>query len=84
MPSIPETLSGIVHGRVIELDAACALPDGQAVVVTVRSVGPPQEPRTGEGILASAGSWSDDPDGVDEFLRITREARRRDRPPIDP
>ncbi len=81
---MPETLRGVVHGRVIELDAACGLPDGQAVVVTLRSVVPQPKPRTGEGIIASAGAWSDDPEGVDEFIRLTREARHMDRPPIDP
>jgi uncharacterized protein (DUF433 family) len=36
-----KTLSGVIHGKVIELSEELGLPDGQAVTVTVRAV--PQE-----------------------------------------
>ena len=78
-------LKGIVHGKVIELDEDSGLPDGQPVNVTVEPVNiakkklPP-----GEGIRRSAGAWSDDPEGLDEYMEWNRQQRKIDRREIDP
>lgn len=83
MPSNWQTHRGIVHGRTIELDQDTGLPDGQEVVVTVQapaSAGRPFPP--GEGIRRSAGGWSDDPQGLDEFLNWSRDQRKQSRPEI--
>jgi hypothetical protein len=54
------------------LDAAPGLPDGQAVSVThVPTLAP------GDGLRRAFGSWSEDPAGIDEFLRQIRDDRRR-------
>ena len=45
-------VSGIMHGKMIELQEDLGLPDGEAVKVIVRQVLPP-----GEGIRRSAGAW---------------------------
>ncbi len=37
MTSIPSTLKGVIHGRVIELDRKPGLPDGQEITVTIES-----------------------------------------------
>ena len=75
-------LKGVVRGRTIELEDETHLPDGQEVEVTVHPIATtPQVP--GDGIRSSAGGWSDDPDGVDEFVKWTYEQRRlADRPEI--
>lgn len=73
-------ISGIVHGRRIELDADSGLPDGFRVEVTL--VGCPSEPATryessaAAAILESAGSWSDaDPVELDRWLEETYRGR---------
>jgi hypothetical protein len=38
----------------------------------------------GEGIRRSAGGWDDDPEGLDEYLRLIRKLRDESRPPIEP
>ena len=78
-------LKGVIHGRTIELEQELGLPDGQGVTVTVQPL-VEQTPRLppGEGIRRSAGSWGDDPEGVDEFLREVRQMRDQDRPPLEP
>src|SRR5262245_21512311 len=61
-------IKGVIHGKVIELDHAPSLPDGQSVGVTVRPI--QQTAATlapGEGLRRSAGGWADDPDGLDGF-----------------
>lgn len=68
-------LRGVVHGKVIQLDNEAGLPDGQVVQVSIRLV-PNSD---GEGFRRSAGAWADDPDGLDEFLESTRQARKADR-----
>jgi hypothetical protein len=72
--SIDDTteLHGILRGRIIELETEPALPDGQAVRVTVRPVLPP-----GEGLLRSAGGWADaDEEEFNEWLAETYRARK--------
>lgn len=83
MASDSQTHRGIIHGRTIELDQETGLPDGQEVVVTVQApttAGRQLSP--GEGIRRSAGGWSDDPQGLDEFLNWNRDQRKQSRPEI--
>lgn len=85
MSNAQAILKGVIHGRTIELEQEPGLPDGQSVTVTVQPI--VQQTRRlppGEGIRRSAGSWGDDPEGVDEFLREIRKMRDNDRPPIEP
>ena len=78
-------LKGIVHGKLIELDEELGLPDGQPVNVTVELVPiDHQKLPPGEGIRRSAGAWSDDPEGLDEYLEWNRQQRKIDRREIDP
>ncbi len=73
-------LKGIVHGKFIELDEEPGLPDGQAVNVTVEPVTNLQQKLPlGEGIRRSAGAWSDDPEGLDEYLEWNRQQRKIER-----
>jgi len=53
------------------------LADGQSVEVEVR-VTPPTDFKPGDGIRAAFGGWSDDQEGLDEYLRVLREARQSD------
>lgn len=69
-------LKGIVHGNTIELDRPSGLPDGQAVSITVRPLQEPKRLPPGEGIRRSAGGWSDDPQGLDEYLEWNRQQRK--------
>lgn len=72
----PETiLRGVVHGKTIELDVDAGLPDGQEVRVIVQPATDEDKLLPGEGIRRSAGAWSDDPEGVDEFVEWNRKQR---------
>jgi len=78
MSDSPTSLKGTVHGRTIELESRLGFPDGQQVTVTVRLV-PPQETAEEDPLAAlkrAAGSWSDDPDGLDRFLERNRQQRK--------
>jgi hypothetical protein len=72
------TLSGIAHGKRIDLDTEAPVPDGAPVVVRI-------EPRrrTAEekrrAVIATAGSWADDASLEAVFAEIAR--RRRDTTP---
>jgi hypothetical protein len=77
-------LHGTVHGKTIELEEEPGLPDGQEVTVTVQPVPQTKRLTPGEGIRQSAGSWSDDPEGLDEFLEWNRQQRKQGRPEIKP
>jgi hypothetical protein len=78
-------LTGVIHGKTIELDHDVGLPDGQPVRVTIQPVpANPSRLPPGEGIRRSAGSWGDDPAGLDQYLEQLRQDRERDRPPIEP
>jgi hypothetical protein len=81
MSITPTILRGIVHGKSIELEAESGLPEGQQV--TVRLEPAPKEQRFIEGPLGAlkraAGSWSDDPEGLDRFLEWNRQQRRINR-----
>jgi hypothetical protein len=58
------------------LDEESNLPDGQQVTIVIQPVGEPRLLPPGEGILRSAGGWSDDPAGLDEFLSWNRQQRK--------
>ena len=78
-----ESLRGVVHGKVIQLETEIGLPDGQEVTVSVRPL-PAKQNASGEGLRRSAGAWSDDPDGLDAYLEDNRRARQLDPPGIEP
>ena len=67
-------IRGTIRGNTIEVEEDLGLPDGQQVTVSVQPVLEP-----GEGIKRSAGTWSDDPNGVDEFLEEMQRLRKLDR-----
>ena len=73
---------GVIHGKTIELEWAPGLPDGQEVTVTVEAAAAPKS--AGEGLRRSAGAWSDDPRGLDEYLKWTRRQRKIARPELEP
>ena len=77
-----KSLRGVVHGKVIQLEAEIGLPDGQEVTVLVRPL-PPKRDNSGEGLRRSAGAWSDEPDGLDAYLEDNRRARQLDPPGIE-
>ena len=77
-------LRGVIHGKTIELEQESGLPDGQSVAVTVQPFGPQGRLPPGDGIRRSAGAWSDDPQGLDEYLKQLHQDRDQDRHPIDP
>ncbi len=68
-------VSGIVHGKMIELQEDLGLPDGEAVKVIVRQMLPP-----GEGIRRSAGAWADGGEELDQWFEQIHQSRRRIRP----
>ena len=82
MDTNPTVLTGIVHGKTIELERAPGLPDGEAVYVTVQPLLNHLPP--GEGIRRSAGAWADDLEGLDEYLINARQDREQGRLPIEP
>jgi hypothetical protein len=77
--SAADTFRGVVRGNVIELEQATGLPDGQSVTVTVKLEERPNDPAAVERLKRSFGTWSDDPEGLDEFLRQMRRDRDNDR-----
>ena len=84
MDSAPTMMKGTVHGKIIELETEPGLPDGQRVTVVVEPV--PQHENLAESPLEAlkraAGSWSDDPEGLDRFLEWNRQQRKLDRRPL--
>jgi hypothetical protein len=70
---------------VIELEDEPGLPDGQEVSVTVEPVSPatsPTSPEALESLRQAAGGWSDDPEGLEGFLKWNRQQRKGSRPEI--
>jgi hypothetical protein len=85
MLNTPTILKGTVHGKTIELEAEPGLPEGQQVKVTLQPASGQEnrEERSREPLKRAAGSWSDDPEGLDQFLQWNRQQRkikRRDLP----
>ncbi len=75
MANSPNTMRGVVHGKMIEVEGELNLPDGQQVAIIVQPLLSPEE-----AIRRSAGGWSDDPEGVDRFVEEMRRLRSLDRP----
>lgn len=72
MPRTTMALRGVIRGNVVELERESGLPDGQAVMVMLDTrILPP-------GLLEAFGAWSDDPEGVDEFVRQVYRDRESD------
>ena len=67
-------VGGVRQGKVIELERDPGLPDGEAVVVVLRSV-----PKPGDGIRRSAGAWAGDGEDLDQFLEEVRRSRHAER-----
>ena len=61
-----QVLTGVIHGRSIELENTPRLGDGQRVSVVVRPVTP-----TGEGLRKAFGSWRKDAKKLGLFLTST-------------
>ena len=75
-----DTITGIVHGRTIELDEEPGLPDGQLVLVTLsRASAAPSDDEGREILRRAAGAWSDDIEGLDRYLEWNRQQRKNDR-----
>lgn len=75
---------GIVHGKTIELERPLGLPDGQPVVVSVTPLHDGAPATRGEGIRRSAGGWSDDPAGLEDYLEWNRQQRKVERRELGP
>ena len=76
MSDLPE-LRGIVRGKLIELERDAGLPDGQAVSIVVRPLN--EDLPFGDGLRRSFGAWSDDAEGLDEYLEWNRQQRKKSR-----
>ena len=77
-------VKGVVRGKTIELERAPGLPDGRAVNVTVEPAGGAAPLPPGEGIRRSAGAWSDDVAGLDEYVEWARQQRKLPRRELEP
>lgn len=78
-----ESIRGVIHGKIIQLDTEIGLPDGQEVTVSVRPLA--QEHELGSGIRQSAGAWADDNlEELEAYLEANRRARQLDRQGIEP
>jgi hypothetical protein len=76
-------ITGVVHGRMIQLDEEPGLPDGQHVTVRLQPAGDADAIAPGEGIKRAAGAWNDDPEGLDAYLEWNRQQRKTGRRPLE-
>ncbi len=67
---------GIVRGNSIELQADPGLSEGQVVRVSLEPISEVPSHSPGDGIRRSAGGWSNDEVGLDEFLAWNRQQRK--------
>jgi hypothetical protein len=75
--------SGTIHGRRIELDCDLGFPDGQSVSLVVK----PKStiPSNYEEIVRQlSGSWADEGEELDHYLRACRREFDSDRPELEP
>jgi hypothetical protein len=72
-------LRGVVHGKIIELEKAVNLPDGQEVTVVVQPSEAGEKLPAGEGLRRAFGAWADDIEGLDKYLEWNRQQRKRPR-----
>jgi hypothetical protein len=81
----PTILRGTIRDKTIELEEAPGLPDGQQVTVKVEPA--PLLTKADQNALdalrRAAGSWSDDSEGLDQFLEWNRQQRKADRSRTD-
>jgi hypothetical protein len=77
-------LTGVVHGNTIQLFEPPGLPDGQRVTVMLHAQPASEALAPGEGLRRAAGSWDDDPEGLEAFLEWNRRQRKAGRPPLEP
>lgn len=78
-------LTGVIHGRIIELEQEPGIADGQKVAVTVEPIAPPTSPTGPEALAAlrrAAGAWADDAEGLDRYLEWNRQQRKGNRPEL--
>jgi hypothetical protein len=76
-------LTGVIHGKTIELHEDPGLPDGQTVSVTVQVASGNQLP-PGEGLRRAFGAWAgDEEEELDKYLEWNRQQRKVNRPEID-
>jgi len=77
-------VKGVVRGKTIELERASGLPDGLQVRVTVEPEHAAAQLIAGEGLRRSAGAWSDDAAGLDQYLQSNRLQRKLPRRELEP
>jgi hypothetical protein len=78
-------MKGVVHGKIIQLEAEPGLPDGQEVSVTVEPVHLATSPSTAaalESLRRAAGAWADDTEELNRYLEWNRQQRKGSRPEI--
>jgi hypothetical protein len=76
------SLTGVIHGKTIELDVAPGLPDGQQVSVVVQPVAESSALSPDEAIRQSAGGWADAGKDLDDWLIEVQRSRQLDRPEL--
>ncbi len=78
----PEKLKGIVHGKMIELEHAIAIPDGSEIEVTIRQPTSIASARD-ERFRSLFGSCEADAADLDQFLEQSLQRRLLNRPIAD-
>jgi hypothetical protein len=78
LSSNADVFKGVVHGKIIELERAVNLPEGEQVTVVIRRATNGPTPQPGEGLRRAFGSWADDGEGVDQVLEQLRRDREQD------
>ncbi len=73
-----KTVHGIVHGKTIELDQDLGVAEGQHVEITVRTVVPPADRKTGEGFLRTEGALQGDSEW-DAIMAEIHQTRKQER-----
>ena len=71
------SMRGIVHGKMIEVEGELNLPEGQQVTIVVQPLLSPEE-----AIRQSFGGWGDDAEELDKFLEDVRRGRQQERPEL--
>lgn len=74
-----QKLSGIIHGKMIELETDPGFVDGQVIRVTLQSASssPPSDKSWGDGIRAASGAFADWPE-ADKYLDEILQERKMD------
>lgn len=70
-----ETMKGIMHGKIIELEQAVSLPDGSAVLVSIEPI-PLSEKERRRMIFNLSGTWKNDSSLAGIFDEIAQERRK--------